>query len=488
MAARLERQSVKFEFDSETRRALGYRLIDHINDYFSSLPDRPVQPPAEERSFRQLTEAMPDFESDAATVLDDICHELIERGFHVPAANYFGLMNPAPTYMAVLAEALVATLNPQLASVARSQLASRIETETVRWIGNRVGWTVPFNGTFTSGGNEANFSALALALNWKFPGVVEQGVATIGAAPVFYASSEAHHSIDKSAGLLGIGRSALRRVAANDLAQLDPERLELQVREDMAAGCRPFCVVATAGTTNSGTIDDIPALANICRRYDLWLHVDGAYGVATIFSDRHRHLVKGIELADSLTIDPHKWLSMPFAAGIVLTSHPELLEPTFAILTPYMPRAPQSEVVDYYKIGAQWTRRMNSLKLWLTLRVHGRLAYEQLIEKQLHLAGMLREWVAGSESFELGVPQVLPVVNFRVKAPGLSEAEIAAANAAVVEAVTHDGQRWLSLTHVRGQSVIRAMIISYLTEERHLEGLLRALERAGREAALPAAR
>jgi glutamate/tyrosine decarboxylase-like PLP-dependent enzyme len=478
---------MNFAFDAVTRRTLGYKLIDHINRYFSSLPDRPVQLPAEERKYRKLTETMPDFESDAAAVLDDVCQELVERGFHVPAANYFGLMNPAPTYMAVLAEALVAALNPQLASVARSQLATRIEAETVRWIGNRVGWPVPFNGTFTSGGNEANFSALALALNWKFPGVVEDGVATVGAPPVLYSSSEAHHSIDKSAGLLGLGRRALRRIPANEQAQLDPERLERQIQQDRAAGLCPFCVVATAGTTNSGAIDDIPTLADICRRYDLWLHVDGAYGVATIFSDRHRYLVNGIELADSLTVDPHKWLSMPFAAGLVLTSHPDLLEPTFSIPTPYMPKTPQrEEVVDYYKLGAQWTRRMNSLKLWLTLRVHGRLAYEELIEKQIRLADDLRQWIRNSESFELGVTQVLPVVNFRVKAAGLSEAEIESLNASVVEAVTRDGQRWLSLTHVRGQSVIRAMIISYHTEKRHLDGLLRELERAGREVALPA--
>ena len=198
-------------------------------------------------------------------------------------------------------------------------MASKIELETVRWIGERVGWPGEFNGTFTSGGNEANFSGIALALASKFPDSVEEGVASIGAPVALYASAESHHSLDKSAGLLGIGRKALRRIAVNQTAQLDPEKLEHTIERDRASGTKPFCVVATAGTTNSGTVDDLVAISQICKRHRLWLHVDGAYGASAIFSDRHRDLVRGIELADSLTIDPHKWLAMPFAAGVILT-------------------------------------------------------------------------------------------------------------------------------------------------------------------------
>src|SRR5581483_6028185 len=159
--------------------------------YFDSLADRPVQLPLEERSFDQLRERMPEVGEDAAKVLDDMANELIERGFHVPAANYFGLMNPTPTYMAVLAEAFVAAINPQLASLARSQLASKIEAETVRWIGERI-WSAPtnFDGTFTSGGNEANFSALAMALAKHFPCAIEDGFAGCGDRPVCYGSTE----------------------------------------------------------------------------------------------------------------------------------------------------------------------------------------------------------------------------------------------------------------------------------------------------------
>jgi aromatic-L-amino-acid decarboxylase len=475
-----------FDFDSETRRRLGHRLIDQIDDFYSSLPTRAVQLPDELRSYGPIHNPLPEEGEDAGKVLDELCREMVDQGFHVPSANYFGLMNPTPTYMGVLAEALVAGLNPQLATLARSQLASKIELETVRWIGGRVGWPEEFNGTFTSGGNEANFSGIALALASKFPDSVENGVAAIGAHPTLYASAESHHSLDKSAGLLGIGRRALRRIAVNEAAQLDPKKLDQAIDEDRAAGRKPFCVVATAGTTNSGAVDDLVSISEICRRHGLWLHVDGAYGAAVIFSYQHRNLVRGIELADSLTIDPHKWLAMPFAAGVILTSHPAILERAFSVAAPYMPKAAGAHLPDNSRISTQWTRRMNSLKLWLTLRVHGRKAYEELIDRQLQLAKSFVGWVEASTDFGLAAPQTLPIVTFRLKSAGLTAQQLSTAHADIVDQVTRDGRRWISETIVKGQSVLRMMVISYLTEARHLEGLQTALQAAAGKLILPA--
>jgi glutamate/tyrosine decarboxylase-like PLP-dependent enzyme len=465
---------MSFDLDSELRRRLGYRLIDHIDAYYSSLPDRPVQLPADQRTYGPLDDPMPEDGADPVQVLDEVCREMVDQGFHVPAANYFGLMNPTPTYMGFLGEALVAGLNPQLATLARSQLASKIEIETLRWIGERVGWPGSFNGTFTSGGNEANFSGLAMALAWKFPDAIEEGVATIGAAPVVYASSESHHSLDKSAGLLGIGRKALRRVAVDERLQMNPEALDATLDADLRDGRKPFCVVATAGTTSSGIIDDLPAIAEICRRHKLWLHVDGAYGASLIFSDKHRHLIRGIEQADSITIDPHKWLAVPFAAGVILTSHPEILERAFAVYAPYMPKAAGAVLPDNSKISAQWTRRMNAMKLWLTLKVHGRRAYEEHIDRQMNLARGFADWVGKSEQFELSAPLVVPILNLRMK--GVSDPkQRTALHNALVDEVTCDGRRWISEMIVNGQSVIRVMVVSYLTEQRHIRALQEAM-------------
>jgi glutamate/tyrosine decarboxylase-like PLP-dependent enzyme len=422
---------------------------------------------------------MPEEGADPLQVLEEVSAQLIDQGFHVPSANYFGLMNPTPTYMAVLAEALVSALNPQLATQARAQLASKIENETVRWIAGRVGWKTEPGGTFTSGGNEANFSALALALAHAFPGVVEDGVSSIGARPMVYASAESHHSLDKSVGLLGLGRKSLSRIALNNRVQMDVAALEAAIGADQAAGKKPFCVVATAGTTNSGTIDDMVAIAEVCRKHRLWLHVDGAYGAAAIFSDKHRNLVRGIELADSITIDPHKWLSMPFAAGVIITSHPETLETAFGTHTPYMPRVAGSTMVDNFKLSTQWSRRMNSLKVYLTLRVHGRRAYEELIDRQLTLAKDFAAAIGKGQHFELATPQVLPILNVRVK--GIAQEHAQAVHAQIVEEVTRSGERWISPTQVNGESVIRLMVISYLTGPEHLGMLLQAMELAAQK-------
>ena len=478
---------MRFDLDSATRRRLGYHLIDQIDSFFATLPDRPVQLPAEQRTFAALNNLLPEHGEDADKVLDEIFREMVDKGFHVPSGNYFGLMNPTPTYIGVMAEALVAALNPQLATVKRSQLASKIEHEAVRWMGERVSWPDEFNGTFTSGGNEANFTGLALALAAKFPNAIEEGIASIGSQPVLYSSDEAHHSIDKSVGLLGLGRKALRRIPANENIQLDPRILEQTIDADLAFGKRPFCVVATAGTTNTGAVDDLVALAEICRRYDLWLHVDGAYGGSAIFSDQHRSLLRGIEQADSITIDPHKWMAMPLAAGVILTCHPEMLERAFAVAAPYMPKAAESKGLDNSRISTQWTRRMNSLKLWLTLRVHGRKAYEEHIDRQLGLAQSFASWIRASEHFELAAPQILPIVAFRFKA-NLSQQNLAEAHASIVEEVTRDGRRWISETSVNGRSVLRMMVISYLTEERHLRELGNALTEAATRLALTGTR
>jgi glutamate/tyrosine decarboxylase-like PLP-dependent enzyme len=482
-----------FDFSTEERRELGYRLIDRIDQYFSSLNNRAVQPPASQRTVAHEPQPLPELGSDATQVLDDLCTEMIDRGFHIPAANYFGLMNPTPTYMAVLADALVSALNPQLASLTRSQFASTLEAETIGWIASRFGWhkitgnapaspdVIPCDGTFTSGGNEANFTALALAISHHFPNAIEDGIATIGARPVFYASAESHHSLEKSAGLLGLGRKAMRRIPVNDRLHLDTARLILQIEADYACGFLPFCIVATAGTTSSGAIDDLNALASIAERYGLWLHVDGAYGAAAAFSDKYRSLLSGIERADSITIDPHKWLSMPFAAGIILTRHPALLESTFAVASPYMPRVARPSMIDNFKVSAQWSRRMNSLKLWLTLRVHGRQAYEEMIERQMQLASEMCAWFDDSEYFELAAPQVLPILNFRLR--GVDEAEAEAAHQAFIEEFNRDGCYWISRTHVRGKSVLRMMIISYLSTSEHIAGLQKALRAAAERVA-----
>jgi glutamate/tyrosine decarboxylase-like PLP-dependent enzyme len=232
-------------------------------------------------------------------------------------------------------------------------------------------------------------------------------------------------------------------------------------------------VVATAGTTTSGVVDELPLIADVCKKHKLWLHVDGAYGASVVFSDQYRDRVRGIEQADSVTIDPHKWLAVPFAAGVILTRHAEILERAFAVYAPYMPKAKGAMLPDNSKISTQWTRRMNSLKLWLSLRVHGRKGYEDLIARQFELAEEFSNWIRASSVYELVVNPTLPIVNFRLR--GKASGELSEAHARIVDRVTQDGKRWISDSIVGGQSVLRMMVISYLTERSHIRDLQGAL-------------
>lgn len=472
-----------FDLNAGQRQQLGYRLIDRINAYYSGLRDQPVQQPVEERNFPSLEKPIPELGADAQTVLDGLCTELMDRGFHVPSANYFGLANPTPTYMAVLAEALVAALNPQLASLARSQMASRIEQETLGWLAERAGWPQgSFGGSFTSGGTEANLTALALAIAQRCPQAADEGLPEEARRWVVYASSEAHHSLEKSLALLGLGRKAVRRIRVTDAAEMDAARLRQQIVADRGEGLIPLAIVGTAGTTSSGAIDPLPELAAIAREAGAWFHVDGAFGAAVLLSNRLRGLVRGLDLADSFTIDPHKWLAMPFASGVVLTRHPALLEPTFGLDTSYLPRA-NNPLPDYFRVSTQWSRRMNSLKLWLTLQVHGRAAYEAMMDRQMELAQSMETAVLATGMFELAAPRRLTILNFRVKSGSAQpwpEDTLTRLHHDIAQEFSRDGRQWISTTRVDGRSVLRMMVISYLSEQRHVDELTVRLEAAAR--------
>jgi glutamate/tyrosine decarboxylase-like PLP-dependent enzyme len=268
---------------------------------------------------------------------------------------------------------------------------------------------------------------------------------------------------------------------------MDVNALEQAIAADRRAGYKPFCIVATAGTTNSGIIDDIPAIADLCEPEGLWLHLDGAYGAAIAFSDTYRHLVGGIERCDSVTIDPHKWLAVPFVAGVVLTRHPQAMQSAFGVTTPYMPKAIAGIPPDNFKVSMQWTRRMNSMKLWLTLQMHGRSAYERFIDSQMQLAREFANWVESSDYFESAAPQILPIVNLRLKHAGSGE-ELTRAHVDLVDRVTDDGRFWISETRVAGQSVIRVMVVSYLTETTQVEQLQQAMLAAIKKPLLQGAR
>ena len=457
--------------EPDGRNALWKRLIEIIEEYVCQIDSWRVTAELDPEKIRE-TLAPLDFQKgwDPLGALDFIAENMWRYQTHTPHPRYYGLFNPAPTTMGIAADALVAAFNPQLAAWSHSPLAAEIESHLIRSFGARFGYdTATMDGTFTSGGAEANHTAVLTALTRVFPEYPQKGVWALREQPVFYASVESHHSFLKAARMCGIGSEALQEIAVDSGLRMNPEALQMRIASDRAEGRLPFMVVATAGTTNAGVVDPIRSLFEICEREGLWLHVDAAWGGAAIFSDELKYLLDGTQRADSITFDAHKWLSVPMGAGIYLTRHPGILTRTFSTPTAYMPReAIGLGVVDPHLHSMQWSRRFIGLKVFLSLLVAGWDGYAKAIGRMTAMGEMLRrELVSSGWKIENKTP--LPVVCF--SSNGIDPDTL-------VKEVLKSGEAWISTTRMAGKVVLRACITNYRTDENDVRSLVACLNAA----------
>jgi len=479
----------RFSFSRAESRRLWKLLGDLAAEYWEHAAEDST--PVLEWRDKRRPQPLPARGRNATAALRDAYRYLSRNALHLASPRYYGLMNPKPAAAAVVGDALASILNPQLAVEAHSPGATALEREALGWFLDALGWRRGL-GQFTSGGSEANLVAMKLALNARLPEVSRRGVRGVRGQPVFYVSEECHHSVEKFADLLGLGREAVRWVPTDEEFAMRPEALREAIRRDRRAGRLPFCVVATFGSTSSGAIDPIAALARICRRERLWLHVDGAYGGSIILAPKLRRLWGAIRLADSLTFDPHKWLAMPFALGAVLArSGAEAARP-FRVQAAYVPRG--APPVESYQLGVQWSRRFLGLKLWLALQVYGRRAYEDHFVEQIRLGQRFRELLSARPRFATVSESPLPITCFtyldearrkrrRVPLDSLTKFE-QQMNLTLAEEMVRRGWAWISSTRLRPGSdrsarVMRMMVINYETSERHLRRLVDDLERLG---------
>jgi glutamate/tyrosine decarboxylase-like PLP-dependent enzyme len=387
--------------------------------------------------------------------------------FHSP--RYFGLFDPAPATMGIVAEALTAAFNPQLAAWLASPFAIEAERSLLRSFGSRFGLPADrTDGTFTSGGAEANHTALLTALTHAFPDVAESGLRSLPSQPVFYVSEEGHPSLLKAARVTGLGAMAVRRVSVDERLCLSVEQLHAAIRQDRSAGLAPFMAVATAGTTSAGAIDPLAAVADVAAEERIWLHVDAAWGGGAALVPELRSVLAGIERADSVTFDPHKLLSVPMGAGVYLTRHPDVLGATFRVSASYVPSA--SGLENPFTHSLQWSRRFIGLKVLLSLAVAGWDGYATVLRHQVAMADLLRDRLRAS-GWEVVNETVLPLVCF-----------VDAARAdpdAIVEAVNTSGRaRIFTATVPPGRQVIRAAITNYRTGREDVDALIEALGEA----------
>jgi glutamate/tyrosine decarboxylase-like PLP-dependent enzyme len=391
---------------------------------------------------------------------------------------YFGLFNPQVDPAGIVADTLVALYNPQLAAWSHAAAANEIERLTLDHLGSLL-WPESEStiASFTSGGAEANLSAVIVALSHQFPEFGNRGARALPGAPRMYASEESHHSLLKIAHFTGIGREALQLVPTGSDLRLDAGALERAIGRDLAAGALPFLVVGTAGTTSAGVIDPLPALAGICERHGMWLHVDAAWGGTACISPRLRDSLAGIEAADSVTWDAHKWLSVPMGAGMFFCRHPEAVGRAFRASTGYMP-GDTTGAVDPYSTTAQWSRRFTGLKVFMTLARLGRQRLVERIERQAEMGDLLRAGLE-QDGWEIVNRTPLPVVCFQ--RPELAGPE---SYDALVKFLYERGRVWISVVALPGIGpALRACITSYETGRAELEllrsELLHGLENAG---------
>lgn len=465
--------------DAATRGELWRRLAEVIEAYTTGIGKARVTPELDLAEIRQALAPF-DFERPVPPLeaFDFAVEGLWRWQVHTPHPRYFGLFNPAPATMGIAADALVAAFNPQLAAWSHSPLAAEIEQHLIRAVAGRFGFDpARIEGTFTSGGAEANHTALSTALTRAFPEVGRRGLLALRSQPVLYVSPESHHSFLKAARLAGLGTEAVREVRVDSRLRMLPEDLAARIREDREAGLSPFLVVATVGSTGAGVVDPIADLAQVAEEEGgLWLHADAAWGGAAALVPELQAVVDGVSRASSVTFDAHKWLSVPMGAGMFMTRHSGILERTFRVTARYMPREGASlPVADPYAHSMQWSRRFIGLKLFLSLAVAGWEGYEAAIRHQTAMGDLLRERLKEA-GWEVVNDTPLPVVCFVASG---AEGRSAAFLEGVAADVVASGEAWIS-TAVLGEvgPALRACITNFRTGPEDVEALIAALARA----------
>ena len=444
-------------------------------EFSSGLRDRPVVATPAAETIREHLRRSYSFDKPRSSgeLVRDVGEMLESWAVHVPHPRYFGYFNPTPLPAAIAGDLLAASYNPQLAVWSHAPAAVEMEQHVLRWFTGKLGLPADTSAAhFTCGGSEANFTALLTALTSKAPDYGREGLAGIRLRPTVYHSAGAHDSFTKICHMAGLGRDALRVVDVDDGFRLDCQALRERLEADREAGETPVMVVATAGTTAAGLIDPLPEVASLCKEHDVWLHVDAAWGGAAVLSPRLRRCLEGIQEADSVTCDAHKWLNVTMGAGMFFCRHEETVSEAFRVTTDYMPSL-TAGVVDPYVTSVQWSRRFIGLKLFMALAHLGESGYARMIESQAAMGGYLRDRLkAAGWTHVTQTPLPVSCVTHRRIEAGSVAAED------VLDRVLGTGRAWISTVRLGGLTALRACVTSYLTTEEDVDLLVETMTEA----------
>jgi aromatic-L-amino-acid decarboxylase len=432
--------------------AEGWASFDHA---------RANEPPIDDRLKVLLEAALPEAPTSALEVLED-ARRVLDESLAQTRPRYFAFVGSSGLEIGVLGDLLASCFDVNLAVWAAA--ATEVEDQAIRWVAEFVGFPAQ-GGAFTSGGTVSNMTALAAARERAIPGSRHHGLGN--AKATLYCSSEAHYSIERAAEILGIGSANVRSLPIDGDRRLPPEAVRDAIRADRAEGCVPVAVVATAGTTLTGAVDPIDGLADVCAELGVWLHVDGAYGLPAATTPSAGHLFAGLDRADSVTLDAHKWLYLPKACGVLLVRNRDDLIQAFAHEEAYIPHERTGHMVD---ITLEYSRPFRALKLWLAFRAHGAEAFRVAVEENLRQARLLYELVLEHDQLEpLCGPPPLSIVPFRHLG---SPDDLNAANALLVRTLQDDTRVWVAPATVDGKVGLRPCFVNFRTADDDVRALV----------------
>jgi len=481
----LKQRSTPLEISSQEFRDMGYRLVDRIARHFEEISQRPVTPgesPVEVKRLLGGLREMPTGGAEASGLLEETAEKLFLHSLFNAHPRFWGYITAGPAPIGVLADFLAAAVNANVGAWTLSPMATEIEAQSIRWIADLIGFPSACCGVMVSGGNMANFVCFLAARRAKATwNIRESGLAADGAGRLLiYASTGTHTWIQKAADLFGHGTNAIRWIDTDREQRVNVDAMRRQIALDREAGGTPFLVVGTAGSVSTGTVDPLPELAALCREQDLWFHVDGAYGALAAKAPGAPPSLAAIADADSVAVDPHKWLYAPLEAGCALVRSPEHLRDAFSYHPPYYHFDP--EVTNYVDFGPQNSRGFRALKVWLALQQAGREGYMKMIGDDIRLARRLYEQVSTYDELE-ALTHELSITTLRYKpvGPGATEDYLNRLNQKILARIETGGEAFVSNAVIGEKFALRACIVNFRTSLADIEALPELVVRIGRE-------
>jgi len=463
----------RLDFDPEEMRAMGHAMVDMVVDHWTHMADKPAAVDLDLESLRKvLREPLPEAPGDWNATLEMARTHIFESMGQIAHPRFLAFVPGPSCAVAALGDILTTGYNTAASLWRETPGPVEMELAVLAWLGELVGLDAECEGIFTSGGSVANLTGIAAGRTAIL------GEDMTGA--VAYCASQTHSSVARGFRILGFARAQLRAIPVDAAFRIDVAALEAAIAEDRAAGRRPFCIVANAGTTNTGAVDPMHRLADIAEREGMWLHVDGAYGGAAALVPSGRALLAGMERADSVTIDPHKWLFQPYEAGVCFVRHPGLLDRTFASNPEYLQDvAGNDREVNPADRGIQLSRGARAFKLWLSLKIYGARAFRAAVQQGIDNGETAERLLRESGRFEIVTAATLAVVTFRFVRPGVEGAAADAMHRHIVDALLADGYAFVTSTELLGRTCLRFCTINPRTTQEDLAGTIARIVQFG---------